>query len=53
LAQNTPHKTRRPSRRTFFAKEKLTPYEVPKVIEFMDALPLTAVGKLDKKKLRK
>jgi long-chain acyl-CoA synthetase len=36
-----------------FAKEKLTPYEVPKVIEFMDALPLTAVGKLDKKKLRK
>ncbi len=36
-----------------FAKEKLTPYEVPKVIEFMDALPLTAVGKLDKKRLRK
>jgi len=38
---------------TAFAKEKLTPYEVPKVIEFMDALPLTAVGKLDKKRLRK
>ena len=38
---------------TDFAKEKLTPYEVPKVIEFMDELPLTAVGKLDKKKLRK
>jgi long-chain acyl-CoA synthetase len=36
-----------------FATEKLTPYEVPKVIEFMDALPLTAVGKLDKKRLRK
>jgi len=36
-----------------FAKEKLTPYEVPKVVEFMDALPLTAVGKLDKKRLRK
>jgi long-chain acyl-CoA synthetase len=36
-----------------FAKEKLSPYEVPKVIEFMDALPLTAVGKLDKKRLRK
>jgi long-chain acyl-CoA synthetase len=36
-----------------FAKDKLTPYEVPKVIEFMDALPLTAVGKLDKKRLRK
>jgi long-chain acyl-CoA synthetase len=38
---------------TAFAREKLTPYEAPKVIEFMDALPLTAVGKLDKKKLRK
>jgi len=36
-----------------YAKEKLSPYEVPKVIEFMDALPLTAVGKLDKKRLRK
>jgi long-chain acyl-CoA synthetase len=36
-----------------YAKEKLSPYEVPKVIEFMDTLPLTSVGKLDKKKLRK
>ncbi len=36
-----------------YAKEKLSPYEVPKDIEFMDALPLTAVGKLDKKRLRK
>ncbi len=36
-----------------YAKDKLSPYEVPKVIEFMDALPLTAVGKLDKKRLRK
>ena len=35
-----------------FARGKLTPYEVPKIIEFMDALPLTAVGKLDKKRLR-
>jgi len=38
---------------TSFAKEKLAPYEVPKFIEFMDQLPLTAVGKVDKKKLRK
>jgi long-chain acyl-CoA synthetase len=36
-----------------FAAEKLTPYEVPKIVEFMEALPLTAVGKLDKKRLRK
>ncbi len=35
-----------------FAKEKLAPYEVPKVIEFKKELPLTAVGKIDKKVLR-
>ncbi|NOX33182.1 MAG: long-chain fatty acid--CoA ligase [Deltaproteobacteria bacterium] len=36
-----------------FAKEKLAVYEVPKEIEFRDELPLTSVGKLDKKELRK
>jgi len=36
-----------------FAKEKLAPYEVPKTIEIRDELPLTAVGKIDKKELRK
>jgi long-chain acyl-CoA synthetase len=36
-----------------FAKKKLAPYEVPKTVEFMDELPLTPVGKLDKKVLRK
>ncbi len=36
-----------------FAKEKLAPYEIPKEIEFMDELPMTAVGKIDKKVLRK
>jgi long-chain acyl-CoA synthetase len=36
-----------------FAKEKLAPFEVPKYIEFMKELPLTPVGKLDKKLLRK
>lgn len=35
-----------------FAKEKLSPYEVPKIIEFMDEMPLTTVGKIDKKQLR-
>lgn len=35
------------------AKEKLSPYEVPKIIEFREELPLTAVGKVDKKVLRK
>ncbi|MCP4131659.1 MAG: long-chain fatty acid--CoA ligase, partial [bacterium] len=36
-----------------FAQEKLAPYEVPKGIEIRDELPLTSVGKLDKKQLRK
>ncbi|HME55707.1 MAG TPA: hypothetical protein VKM55_26105 [Candidatus Lokiarchaeia archaeon] len=34
-------------------KDKLAPYEVPKKITFSDALPLTIVGKIDKKELRK
>jgi long-chain acyl-CoA synthetase len=35
-----------------FATEKLSPYKVPKIVEFTDAMPLTAVGKVDKKVLR-
>ena len=35
------------------AKEKLSPYEVPKLIDVREELPLTAVGKVDKKVLRK
>ena len=35
-----------------FARENLSPYKVPKMIEFMDSLPLTPVGKVDKKALR-
>ncbi|MEW6264544.1 MAG: AMP-binding protein [Thermodesulfobacteriota bacterium] len=34
------------------AKAKLAPYEVPKMIEILKELPLTSVGKLDKKALR-
>lgn len=34
-----------------FAKEKLSPYKVPKVVQFME-MPLTAVGKINKKALR-
>jgi long-chain acyl-CoA synthetase len=36
-----------------FAKKKLSPYEVPKRIHILDDLPLTTVGKVDKKVLRK
>jgi len=35
-----------------FAREKLAAYEVPKMIEFSKELPLTTVGKIDKKQLR-
>ena len=37
---------------TDFAKTRVAPYEVPKVIEFLKEMPLTSVGKLDKKALR-
>ncbi|MDT8271920.1 MAG: AMP-binding protein [Desulfomonilia bacterium] len=33
-------------------RENLTSYKVPKIIEFTQAIPLTAVGKVDKKALR-
>lgn len=36
-----------------FAKENCAPYEVPKQIQFVKELPLTTVGKIDKKTLRK
>ncbi|MFX1379282.1 MAG: AMP-binding protein [Promethearchaeota archaeon] len=35
-----------------FAKKECAPYEVPKIIEFTSELPLTVVGKVDKKLLR-
>ena len=35
------------------ARERLSPYEVPKYIEIRKDLPLTVVGKIDKKVLRK
>lgn len=38
---------------TDFAKERCAPYEVPKLFEFVEELPLTTVGKVDKKALRK
>lgn len=36
-----------------YAKEHCAPYEVPKIIEISDEIPMTAVGKIDKKVLRK
>lgn len=38
---------------TAYMKEKVSPYKVPKIIQFMDALPLSAVGKVLKRELRK
>lgn len=37
---------------TDFCRENMAPYKVPRDIHFVEALPLTAVGKLDKKALR-
>jgi acyl-CoA synthetase (AMP-forming)/AMP-acid ligase II len=36
-----------------FAQDNLAKYKVPKFIEFLDQLPLTTIGKVDKKALRK
>jgi len=36
-----------------FMKGKVSPYKVPKIIRFMDALPMSAVGKVLKRELRK
>lgn len=35
-----------------FCRENMAPYKVPKVVEFINALPLTSVGKINKKELR-
>ena len=37
---------------TGFCRANMSPYKVPKVIEFIPELPLTPVGKIDKKVLR-
>ena len=37
---------------TAFARERLSRYKVPKVIKLVEEMPLTAVGKVDKKVLR-
>jgi len=36
-----------------FIRENMAPYKVPRHIHFIDAVPLTPVGKIDKKALRK
>ncbi len=35
-----------------FCQEQMSPYKVPRVIRFIDQLPVTVVGKIDKKLLR-
>jgi len=35
-----------------YCRQNMAPYKVPKVIEFVDQMPLTAIGKVDKKALR-
>jgi long-chain acyl-CoA synthetase len=33
-------------------KTNMAPYKVPKIVDFMETIPLTAIGKIDKKQLR-
>ena len=35
-----------------YCKDKMAPYKVPKVVEFIDELPKSAVGKILRRKLR-
>jgi acyl-coenzyme A synthetase/AMP-(fatty) acid ligase len=35
-----------------YMRDSVAPYKVPKKVEFMDALPVSAVGKVLKRKLR-
>ena len=35
-----------------FCKETMAPYKIPKIFKIIDEIPLTAVGKVDKKALR-
>ena len=35
-----------------FCQENMAAYKIPKAIHFVDTIPLTAVGKIDKKQLR-
>jgi long-chain acyl-CoA synthetase len=55
--QRTPDDPASPAEReeeiVAFCRVNLSPYKVPKEIFFVDAIPLTSVGKLDKKALRR
>jgi long-chain acyl-CoA synthetase len=35
-----------------YCRENMSPYKVPRIVDFIEAMPLTAVGKVDKKVLR-
>jgi len=35
-----------------YCKEKLAPYKVPKIVEFMSELPKSAIGKVLRRRLR-
>jgi acyl-CoA synthetase (AMP-forming)/AMP-acid ligase II len=54
LAEDSKDKDRDALEKELFAycNENMAPYKRPKSIEFVDELPLTAVGKVDKKALR-
>jgi len=47
-----PGETITPEELDAFCRERLTAYKVPKLYEFMDELPKSAVGKILRKELR-
>lgn len=36
-----------------FCRQNLTAYKIPREVEFLEELPLTAIGKVDRKELRR
>jgi long-chain acyl-CoA synthetase len=47
-----PDASARPAELTAFARERLAAHKYPREVRILDALPLTSVGKLDRKALR-
>jgi len=53
LAQNFKNDPDAKNRIVAFCRENMAAYKIPKAIHLIDEIPLTAVGKIDKKALRK
>jgi 2-aminobenzoate-CoA ligase len=52
LTETSPDSAEKAHQLQDFAKEQIAPYKYPRVVEFLDALPRTPTGKLQRYKLR-